>query len=128
MRNADRTGIRADSPDDLDSIATTIEEFIRLLDDGQAPDVDTFCARHPGALRDGIRKGCLNYLRVQGLLGQLGAHGGEPNPEGRLGDFKLLREIGRTTDRARVRLLKVELEAIADKSNSPRLWAKAVQP
>jgi len=39
---------------------------------------------------------------------------------------KLLKDIGKTTDRARVRLLKTELEAIADKSISPRFWAKEV--
>jgi len=39
---------------------------------------------------------------------------------------KLLKDLGKTTDRARVRLLKTELEAIADKSISPRFWAKQV--
>jgi len=38
----------------------------------------------------------------------------------------LLKELGKTTDRARVRLLKTELETIADKSISPRFWAKEV--
>ena len=49
MRNADRTRIHAGSAEQLDSIATTIEDFIRLQDDGQAPDVEVFCARHPVA-------------------------------------------------------------------------------
>ena len=40
---------------------------------------------------------------------------------------KLLKELGKTTDRARVRLVKTELEAVADKSYFPRLWGKAVQ-
>jgi hypothetical protein len=39
----------------------------------------------------------------------------------------LLKELGSTRDRAQVRLLKTELEAIADKSYSPRLWAKEVK-
>ena len=39
---------------------------------------------------------------------------------------KLLKELGKSTDRARVRLVKTELEAVADKSFSPRLWAKEV--
>ena len=39
---------------------------------------------------------------------------------------KLLKELGKTTERARVRLIKTELEAVADKSFSPRLWAKEV--
>ena len=39
----------------------------------------------------------------------------------------LLKELGKTTDRARVRLVKTELEAVADKSFSPRLLAKEVQ-
>ena len=39
---------------------------------------------------------------------------------------KLLKELGKSTDRARVRLVKTELEAVADKSYFPRLWAKEV--
>ena len=39
---------------------------------------------------------------------------------------KLLKELGKTTDRARVRLLKTELEAVADKTHSARFWAKGV--
>jgi len=38
----------------------------------------------------------------------------------------LLKELGKTTDRARIRLLKTELESIADTSHSPRFWAKEV--
>jgi len=38
----------------------------------------------------------------------------------------LLKDLGKTTDRARVRLLKTELESIADTSHSPRFWAKEV--
>ncbi len=38
----------------------------------------------------------------------------------------LLKELGKTGDRARVRLLKTELEAIAEKTHSPRFWAKEV--
>ena len=37
---------------------------------------------------------------------------------------KLLKELGKTTDRARVRLVKTELEACGRKSYFPRLWAK----
>ena len=39
---------------------------------------------------------------------------------------KLLKQLGKTVDRARVRLLKTELEAVADTSYSPRFWAKEV--
>lgn len=38
----------------------------------------------------------------------------------------LLKELGKSTDRARVRLLKAELESVADKTHSPRFWAKKV--
>ena len=37
-----------------------------------------------------------------------------------------LKEIGKSTDRARVRLLKAELESVAEKTHSPRFWAKEV--
>ena len=38
----------------------------------------------------------------------------------------LLKELGKTTDRAQIRLLKAELETHADKRFSPRFWAKEV--
>ena len=40
---------------------------------------------------------------------------------------KLLKELGKSTERARVRLVKTELEAVANKSFFPRLWAKEVR-
>jgi RecB family exonuclease len=39
---------------------------------------------------------------------------------------QLLKELGRTTDRARVRLLKTELESVAHQTHSPRFWAKEI--
>jgi RecB family exonuclease len=39
---------------------------------------------------------------------------------------KLLKELGKKHDRARVRLLKAELESVAHKSHAPRFWAKEV--
>ena len=38
----------------------------------------------------------------------------------------LIKEIGRSAGGAHVRLLKAELETVADKANFPRFWAKAV--
>lgn len=38
----------------------------------------------------------------------------------------LLKELGKTSAGARVRLLKAELESIADKTHSPRFWSKEV--
>lgn len=38
----------------------------------------------------------------------------------------LIKEIGKNAGGARVRLLKAELETVADKANFPRFWAKAV--
>ena len=38
----------------------------------------------------------------------------------------ILKDLGKSTDRARVRLLKAELESVADKTHSPRFWAKEV--
>lgn len=37
-----------------------------------------------------------------------------------------LKRLGKTLDRSRVALLKAELEARADKTHSPRFWAKEV--
>lgn len=39
---------------------------------------------------------------------------------------KLLKELGKETDRSRVALLKAELEANAEKTHIPRFWAKPV--
>ena len=39
---------------------------------------------------------------------------------------RLLKEAGKTLDRSRVTLLKAELDATAEKSFSPRFWAKEV--
>jgi RecB family exonuclease len=38
----------------------------------------------------------------------------------------VLKELGKSTDAARVRLLKAELESVAKKIQSPRFWAKEV--
>lgn len=38
----------------------------------------------------------------------------------------LLKELGKSIDRPRLNLLKAELDAIADKTHSPRFWAKEV--
>lgn len=38
----------------------------------------------------------------------------------------LIKELGKTAERSRVALLKAELEAVAQKSHSPRFWAKEV--
>ena len=38
----------------------------------------------------------------------------------------LLKELGKSLDRPRVNLLKAELDTIANKTHSPRFWAKEV--
>jgi hypothetical protein len=40
---------------------------------------------------------------------------------------RLLKEVGKKLDRSRVTLLKAELESVAAKSYSPRLWAREVE-
>ena len=37
---------------------------------------------------------------------------------------KLLKDLGKSNGSSQVRLLKAELESVADKSFSPRFWAK----
>jgi len=39
---------------------------------------------------------------------------------------RLVKDLGKTMDKGRVTLLKAELEASAEKSHSPRFWARAV--
>ena len=39
---------------------------------------------------------------------------------------QLVKDLGKTLDKPRVTLLKAELEAVSEKTHSPRFWAKAV--
>src|SRR5262245_7560053 len=76
-------------PDAEGELARLVEEWTERLQAGQRPDLDSFLAEHPGhaaQLRD--------LLPALDLLGGLGASAGE-QPLGRLGDYQILRELGR---------------------------------
>jgi serine/threonine protein kinase len=89
---------------DLDSatgedaeLAEVLERYLAALETGGAPTTEQLLARHP-ALAARLER-CLASLRfVEGVAPELtmsGADNGEPCENRRLGDFRILREVGR---------------------------------
>ncbi|HMF11470.1 MAG TPA: protein kinase, partial [Gemmataceae bacterium] len=78
-------------------VAQVVDEFLARQQRGEQPDIEEYAARHPEhatVLRD-----VLTSLRIVGLSSAPGAAAalgpGEEPLAGTLGDFRLLREIGR---------------------------------
>jgi hypothetical protein len=89
--------MRPDPPDD--EAEKAVEEFARLLFDGEAPDPEAFLASRP-RVADQIRDRILQLREARGAIGEfVDSAGGAPPPAiapGRmLGDFRIQREIGR---------------------------------
>ncbi|HVS11000.1 MAG TPA: serine/threonine-protein kinase, partial [Planctomycetota bacterium] len=91
------SGHEPEDPERL--IADHVQEFLRILEEeGVAPDLDEFCERAPKALRRQLRERCVDVQFIKRLLP---ARATAPSTHsdvstGRvLGDFRLLREIGR---------------------------------
>jgi hypothetical protein len=89
---------------DLDSatgedaeLAEVLERYLAALETGGAPTTEQLLARHP-ALAARLER-CLASLRfVEGVAPELtisGTDAGEPCENRRLGDFRILREVGR---------------------------------
>jgi WD40 repeat protein/serine/threonine protein kinase len=81
-------------------LADLVEEYTRLLEAGAPPDVDAFIAAHPERAEALLR--LLPTLKALAELSGPAADGGTFPPAsagverlGRLGDFRLLREVGR---------------------------------
>jgi serine/threonine protein kinase len=75
-------------------VAQVADEFLARRKRGEEPDVEEYAARYPHFATE-VRE-VLNSLRVLGLSAAAGAApaGGEP-AGGILGDFRLIRELGR---------------------------------
>jgi tetratricopeptide (TPR) repeat protein len=78
-------------------VGRVADEFLRRQEAGDRPDVEEYAARHPEAT-DVLRK-VLAALRVLDASRDGGADAGEPAADGlvggTLGDYRLLREVGR---------------------------------
>jgi serine/threonine protein kinase/WD40 repeat protein len=91
-----RDGGAGAPPDELDDprVTRALEEYLAEREAGRRPDREEFLARHPAIA--GPLAGCLDGLEF--LAGSLGAGGDPAAPDaapGCLGDYRLLREIGR---------------------------------
>jgi serine/threonine-protein kinase len=85
---------RSSGLDIAPAVAELVEEFARLVEGGAAVDVESFAGRHPEHAET-LRK-LLPALCVLGELGK--SAGGEKAAgelSGTLGDFRLVREVGR---------------------------------
>src|SRR5262245_22759427 len=76
-------------PDAEGELARLVEEWTQRLQAGERPDLDSFLAEHPGHADQ-----LAQLLPALELLGGLGADGAG-QPLGRLGDYRILRELGR---------------------------------
>jgi len=129
---------------DLESVAREREEVARLakLLYARKDELDDVLKAHlkeqDELLLGGVRYRMFNTTSVDYPLGPTvqvlaTASGLTPDEvQGRIGavDKKaldaLVKEVGKRLDRSRLALLKAELEARADKTHSPRFWAKEI--
>ena len=129
---------------DLEAVAKEREQVARLAKILYARKSElesvlkTHLKEHDELVLGGVRYRMFNTTSheypLDPTLAVLSAATGTPRDEllGKLGvvDKKalegLLKELGKKLDKPRVKLLKAELEAKADKHQSPRFWAKEV--
>ncbi len=92
----------ASLPDDerLEELTSrAADEFMALADGGAAPDVDEFAGRHPEIA--GVLRRLLPALQAMKESGESGPRrpnasaAASPEQTGRLGDFEIVREVGR---------------------------------
>ncbi len=85
------------SPDD--SVSRIVEEFAFLYASQGEVDLEAFCARHAEPLRSAIRTRCRDAMRLQSELrahlGDAGDGADTPTPGGTIGEFRIVRELGR---------------------------------
>ena len=90
-------GVEPDREPDLERINAIVEQFIMRHQDGESVDLTAFCEQQPLHLHESIRRRCEDYLRLARVLAAAVAEsgGGDSPHEGDLGDFRIIREIGR---------------------------------
>jgi serine/threonine protein kinase/WD40 repeat protein/tetratricopeptide (TPR) repeat protein len=90
----------ADSDSQADPLAELVEEFLARVQSGDRPSLEEYLERYPH-LGDGLRAALPALLALDKARPPSGEHTGEYEPEvggprlERLGDFRILREIGR---------------------------------
>jgi tetratricopeptide (TPR) repeat protein len=91
--------IAAQKESSMDALVGQVaDEFIERLDKGEQPDIEEYVRRHPHlalVLRDVLT--ALQVMRVPGQLAASDGDGAQPSPPlvGVLGDFRMIREVGR---------------------------------
>jgi serine/threonine protein kinase/formylglycine-generating enzyme required for sulfatase activity len=89
-------GVPPPEPDPEAQVEAYVQQFLHRLEEGESVEVDEFCAAVPEAIRAVVRSRCIDIRYLKRVLPQLGAEGALDVSTGRqLGDFRLLREIGR---------------------------------
>jgi len=89
-----------DSPPDEIRVVAALEEYYQLLQEGRRPSRAEFLALHP-TIADDLAKRLDGIEFVQGAGGQLIATGAggwaneDPLPSARLGEYRIIREVGR---------------------------------
>ncbi len=89
---------RLPSESDESLVGRIAEDFVASLDRGEKPDIEDIAAKHPG-IATRIQE-VLTALQAVRLLAPGGARASETEPvdpqaEGQLGDYRIIREIGR---------------------------------
>jgi formylglycine-generating enzyme required for sulfatase activity len=81
---------------DADPLDPFVHDFLRRLEEGEV-DLEAFCAAAPAELRDGLRARCADLVILTKVLpGAIGSRpAATPKPGHRIGDFELVRELGR---------------------------------
>src|SRR5262249_7399798 len=74
-------------------VAQVADEFLERQRRGERPDPEEYAGRHPE--HAAVLRGVLAALRVVGLAGPGAVAAGEEPASGVLGDFRILREVGR---------------------------------
>ena len=78
-------------------VGQVADEFLRRQAAGERPDIEEYVARHPEAA-DVLRRVLASLRLLDGSLpadGELGASAPGDGPTGTLGDFRIIREVGR---------------------------------
>ncbi len=95
MSSSDRPPSADEQPEDRDPVSAIVEEFAYLCAERGGVDLDDFCGRWPDALRPEIRRRCEDALAVQSLLGQSESPASAVATPRRIGEFEIVRELGR---------------------------------
>ncbi len=78
-----------------ESVTSAVERFLVLHETGEAPELDVYCSALPAEMRGDVRTGCRDALRMKEILDVHSSGDGESFDPERLGDYRLIREVGR---------------------------------